>query len=118
MSLFTLGNFRSHSGEILQWKIECDALTLGDWDCAAVMIAELVDSFSSVEGVPRGGLKLANALKKYTHTSGPLLIVDDVLTTGGCMAAHRNGREAIGAVLFARGYCPSWVIPVFQTNHL
>ena len=30
------------------------------------------------------------------------------------MEAHRAGREMIGAVLFARGPCPSWVTPLFS----
>lgn len=65
--------------------------------------------------MPRGGLRLAEALKLYV-TEGALLIVDDVLTTGASMEEFRNGREALGAVIFARGHCPSWVVPLFQMD--
>lgn len=53
-----------------------------------------------------------------------ILIVDDVLTTGRSMEELKEGYsrshqgnwevEFIGAVLFARGPCPSWVKPIFQ----
>jgi len=47
---------------------------------------------------------------------GRLLIVDDVCTTGASMEAHRRGRDALGAVLFARGPVPSWVYSLFSMN--
>lgn len=113
-NLFQLGNFKSHSGESLPWKIDCDGLTEKDWGCLAQMIFDRVERFSEVEGVPKGGLALASVLHLYRYVPGGLLIVDDVLTTGGSMEQHRNGRDAIGAVVFARGPCPSWVTPLFQ----
>ena len=113
-NLFRLGNFKSHSGETLSWKIDCDVLTGEDWECLASMIVDKVGGFGKLEGVPKGGLALVEALKFHRYRSGPLLIVDDVLTTGRSMKAHRAGRDAIGAVVFARGPCPSWVIPLFQ----
>ena len=62
--LFTWGEFTSHAGNQLNFKIECDALSLDDWDCLASMIMEYQDvPFRSVEGIPRGGIPLANALK-------------------------------------------------------
>ncbi len=111
--MFQFGKFKSHSGEVLHWKIECDDLTLADWKCLACVIKESVVPFGSVEGVPMGGCCLADLLKPYV-TKGPLLIVDDVLTTGGSMEEHRAGRLAIGAVVFARGLCPAWVTPIFS----
>ena len=113
MSLFKLGDFKSHSGNILSWKIECDALTEDDWQCLAVIIAKVVGPFGSVEGVPQGGLPLATALQRHV-THGELLIVDDVLTTGISMEDQRYGRTAKGAVIFARGPCPVWVKPIFK----
>ena len=113
-NLFQLGNFKSHSGEVLPWKIDCDALTPENWNCLAYMIAEKVGGFGKLEGVPRGGLALVEALKFHRYRSGPFLIVDDVLTTGRSMEEQRNGRDAIGAVVFARGPCPSWVTSLFQ----
>lgn len=114
MNLFQLGNFRLHSGAVSGWKIECDALTSADWDALAVMVWELVPFYGSVEGVPRGGLPLAERLHQWRTHDGPLLIVDDVLTSGGSMEEHRAGRDAVGAVVFARGACPPWVTPLFQ----
>jgi hypothetical protein len=111
--LFKTGAFVLHSGEQSQWKIDCDVLTDEDWATLAHLIADQI-IFSAVEGVPEGGLKLAAALHKLCYETGPLLIVDDALTTGASMEKWRCGREAIGVVLFARGQCPAWVRPVFQ----
>ena len=112
-SLFRSGVFHLHGGQTSRWKIDCDALTDADLETLALMLSERVSPFGRVEGVLSGGLCLAAAMRKFV-TSGPLLIVDDVLTTGTSMEAQRNGREAIGAVLFARGACPAWVRPLFQ----
>lgn len=87
-------------------------MTDPDWECLAWLLKEKLPAFGAVEGVPRGGLKLAAELRKYA-TSGPLLIVDDVLPSGGSMERHRNGRDAIGAVVFARKSVPSWIVPLF-----
>lgn len=114
-NLFQLGNFKSHSGEVLPWKIDCDGLTDGDWICLSWMIIKKLQIYpGKVEGVPKGGLVLEGILVKYSTENGPLLIVDDVLTTGESMEEQRAGRYAIGAVVFARGPCPSWVTPLFQ----
>lgn len=114
--LFKLETFISHSKEILRWKIECDALTTDDWKCLAWVTRARIGSFGSVEGVPAGGCYLANWLEPYI-TRGPLLIVDDVLTTGQSMEEHRAQRAAIGAVIFARGPCPKWITPIFQLSY-
>ena len=114
MNLFQLGDFSLHSGAKSNWKIDCDALTDADWATLAWIIQTRV-KFGAVEGVPRGGLKLAAALLNY-QTSGPLLIVDDVLTTGGSMEKQRAGREAIGYVVFARGHCASWIRHIFDVG--
>lgn len=101
MSLFQLGDFVSHAGVNLSWKIECDALTDADWDCLAKMISERCQ-FGSVYGIPRGGVKLQNALEKYVNPdSKTRLVVDDVYTTGKSMDdVMQNGD--IGFVVFAR----------------
>jgi orotate phosphoribosyltransferase len=114
MGLFQMGSFVAASGTELPWKVECDALTDADWKWAALQIA-CNGPFSSVEGVPTGGLRLASLLLPFAEThrqvepSGPLLIVDDVLTTGGSMERQRAGRDALGFVVFARGPLPPWV---------
>jgi orotate phosphoribosyltransferase len=115
MNLFQKGQFTLNSGPTAHFKIECDALTNDDWECLAFLLFNRLPAFSSVEGVPTGGLKLAEAMKKYTSSEGPLLIVDDVLTTGGSMERFRGIRPAIGAVVFARAACDvmHWVTPLF-----
>jgi orotate phosphoribosyltransferase len=105
--------FVSHSGRQLDFKIECDALTDEEIATFAAIIAAR-QGFSEVVGVPRGGIRLADALRSHC-TEGPLLVVDDVLTTGWSMEEYRaGGHDVIGAVMFARGPCPDWVLPVFQ----
>lgn len=115
MALFQLGDFTSSAGLDLPYKIECDALTPGDWEAVAAMIGCKL-RFSSVEGVPTGGFKLAKALEIYADEgkSSVPLICDDVLTTGASMNRQRGNRVAIGVVLFSRGPCPGWVYPVWQ----
>lgn len=110
--LFNSGNFTLHSGQQSSFKIDCDALTTADLEALACFAVGFLPPFGSVEGVPTGGLSLAAALKPYA-TEGPLLIVDDVLTTGASMEEHRDSREAIGLVIFARGQVPAWVTPLF-----
>lgn len=135
MNLFQLGDFTLNSGARSSFKLECDALTDADWECLAQMIAAVVGPFDTVEGVPTGGLKLAAALNKYREcirfptimkfVPDAHLIVDDVLTTGGSMTrlymnctgdAGMTATGAIvkGAVVFARGPCPTWITPLFQ----
>lgn len=119
MSLFQLGPIRLHSGSVSSFKIDCDALTDDDIAALAAMLYERLPSFGNVEGVPRGGLRLAAALLPYREahsgiTDDPLLIVDDVATTGASLERHRAGRPAIGAVIFARGPVPPWVTPLFS----
>lgn len=116
MGLFNEGKFTLHSGEISDFKIDCDFLTDEDIKTLAGLIAKRIGYFTAVEGVPTGGTRLALALEKsvvHDHHADRLLIVDDVLTSGGSMEQHRAGREATGVVLFARGECPRWVFPVF-----
>lgn len=99
--LFKLGNFVSHAGKELTWKIECDALTDADWECLAKMISERCQ-FGTVYGIPRGGTKLANALEKYASPNSKCrLVVDDVYTTGKSMREVMTPKD-IGFVVFAR----------------
>lgn len=126
MSLFQLApeghTFVLHSGEESKYKIECDALTYDDWVTLAHMIYRRIPNYTRVVGVPQGGLKLADLLRKPApiYTKEPtLLIVDDVLTTGGSMQELYNKYQSkydriVGAVVFARGVCPDWITPLFQ----
>jgi len=84
-SLFEAGEFTSHAGLKLAWKIECDAIKPEEWDVLAQMILEHeAQPWSRAVGIPRGGVALGNALDK--HSTGdpkdPVLIADDVYTTG------------------------------------
>lgn len=115
-ALFQHGRFTLHSGQVSPLKIECDALGETDWDTLARIVAARL-TFSAVLPVPMGGIPFAKALRPHCGGKGPLLIVDDVLTTAGSMEQARElhgDPDAIGAVVFARGPCPSWVTPIFQ----
>lgn len=119
LHLFQLGDFTMSSGMHSRFKLECDALTDADVQTLAYLVSVLVGPFASVEGVPRGGLRLAGALAPYLARSGPHLIVDDVLTTGRSLEAARAAywqrgfreeeTDVVGCVVFARGPCPGWV---------
>jgi hypothetical protein len=129
--IFQWGKFQSASGQVLDWKIECNKFTDYDWECLARMIAinlnwhENSPNITSVEGVPSGGLKLASYFRQHlvssywhkTNRSGPefTLIVDDVFTTGGSLEEYRNNRaNCIGYVVFQRsGVLPRWCQTLF-----
>ena len=116
-NLFQLGKFTSAAGLILPWKIECDALTQGEWDCIAFVLATKLPAFGFVYGVPRGGVPLALAMEKYqTVTTERVLIVDDVWTTGKSLNKYAEAcdfRDWVGAVAFARGVYPKHRITAF-----
>lgn len=117
--LFRLAAVTLHSVKVSDWKIDCDALDDDDIRCVAALLVRQIPRFGSVEGVPKGGLRLAAAIRPF-QTAGPLLIVDDVMTTGGSMEVHRAGRDAIGAVIFSRADFRKmllWVTPLFRTVH-
>lgn len=114
-SLFQTGSFKSNSGDVLPWKIDCDILWPDDWECLALMLTEMISPFGMVEGVSTGGIKFANALQAHCLPGHPLLIVDDVLTTGRTMETVRAGRPSVGAVVFSRGpVVPGWITPIFR----
>lgn len=119
MDLFVSGDFTLHSGEASAWKIDCDALTLSDLDTLARMAATVLPPYDEVVGIPTGGTKFAEALRRYRNTDSatpaPTLIVDDVLTTGASMkeARKKYGKNSIGLVIFARGPKPKWIRAMF-----
>lgn len=117
MPLFVDTEFTGHAGAQLKFKIECDALSSEDINTLAAIIARN-HTFSRVIGVPRGGLRLAQALEKYISPEGLTLIVDDVLTSGMSIEEARKDceDEVLGIVIFARGPCPSWAQAVFQLS--
>jgi len=108
--LFKLGQFTSAAGLLLDWKIECDALTKEDWDCIAHASHVKIGAFGQVYGVPSGGWALRDAFLPYVTVGAPTwLIVDDVWTTGASMNKFvrtliRNEQPWVGYVAFARGH--------------
>jgi orotate phosphoribosyltransferase len=126
--LFELGNFELHSGEVSKWKIECDALTEGDYKTCAYIVAEewklIYNGVKSIGG--ENSHIFAEKLREYQQNwaigVNTLLIVDDVLTTGKSMQetydiwkSAKNIKQ-IGVVIFARGKCQKWIRPIFQYN--
>ena len=125
--LFQAIDFTSHAGKALNWKIEMDALSTQEWDCLAQMIYEYEPrNFGEVVGIPRGGLPLARALEGYAtgNEDDPILIVDDVLTTGGSMNTFQmdffrnrdTKRGYIGWVVFSRApleHANGWISALF-----
>lgn len=122
--MIKFGSFSSHSGLSLPFKIDLDCWTDKDWESAAKIIASKF-FFSRVHGVPEGGLKLCKALIPFCkrpataeEPSFPILLVDDVLTTGSSMIEWRkriawDSETVLGIVIFSRGPCPNWIWPLF-----
>ena len=73
MNLFQLGDFTLRSGRGSKFKIECDAWTDEDVECLAWMMWRLCAPFGSVEGVPRGGVRLADRMAKYGTSCIPVV---------------------------------------------
>ena len=118
MNLFQTGVFRLNSGYTSPLKIECDALAACDWATLAHLVHSRFD-FRDVVGIPTGGLMFQEALKQYAAGGDeyPLLLVDDVLTTGGSMERMREkliAPDIIGVVVFARTPPADWIHPIFQ----
>jgi|TARA_B100001093_G_scaffold462228_1_gene477290 hypothetical protein len=124
--LFQQSNFKSHAGLDLTWKIECDAISDAEWECFARMISEIeTRQFSKVVGIPRGGVKLQNALSNYVSgdANDPILIVDDVWTTGTSFREFTEiqtikddieQKDWFGWCIFARTMTDSKVSALFQ----
>ena len=122
MTLFKRGNFTSHSGIELPYKIECDALTDDDIECVAEYIASKMDCRFMVQDIAQGSCRLATALEKHERCDAPfvILLVDEVLLTPSSMKMAKDAQppqvhkdDIIGWVIFARGELPSWIHAVF-----
>jgi hypothetical protein len=121
--LFQKVDFKSHAGLDLNWKIEMDALSAKEWIVLSDMISDYSQPFRQAIGIPRGGVKLGNLLNTH-HATGistdPILIVDDVLTTGMSMEEFKKNEQRsiesdfIGWVVFARTQPSSWIQALFQ----
>lgn len=132
MNLFQSGNFVLSSGSRSDFRIDCDALTDEDIKTLALVFRKrLARSWHGATAkiicpVPSGGNRLASALAEYRKNGqyiqirpdAPVLIVEDVLTTGRGMECERlkHTEPVRGVVIFAREQCPSWVTPIFQMH--
>jgi orotate phosphoribosyltransferase len=120
-NLIQLGEFQLNSGLTSDFKLVADQFIADNLAGLVALIRRIVGPFSGVYGVPRGGLALEEALLPHINRSlsSTVLVIDDVLTTGGSMKRAREKlagscQHIIGAVVFARGPCPPWVQAVFQ----
>lgn len=116
MHLFERKAFKMPSGGVARYTIQSKALSDEDIATLAWLISQKGD-IRDVYGVTEGGKRLAAALEEYRSDHGVRLIVDDVLTTGASMEAARvkkGWHDAVGVVIFARGPCPNWVLPIFS----
>lgn len=127
MPLFNFGNFKLASGALSPFKIDCDALTQNDIDNLAKLVASSgwsEWSFKKIIGVPNGGNAFAHALSKVLNvdpdSENPILLVDDVWTTGKTMREYKKKYEAEsqveGLVIFSRAplyKIDLWVSPIF-----
>jgi len=119
VSLFAVGRFNIHTGLPDDFKIDCDYLTTEDYEALAFLGSRCV-KFSHVIGIYPGsetgidnGGRFAQAMLPYA-SSGPILIVDDVYTTGNSMFQTRCMYPgAIGLVIFTRRKLPDWVKALF-----
>jgi orotate phosphoribosyltransferase len=107
MSLFNAGHFVLHSGATTGFKIDEEALTDADIEALAGLAYLVVPTFSKAVGIPRGGVRLAQAMQRHANGEGPILIVDDVLTTGASMNKMLHEYPGShGLVIFARKVLP------------
>ncbi len=110
MSLLQLGNVRLAGGGDSCYKLDCDFLTDADIECCAALLQRLCTPYGSVSGVPRGGERLATAMRPGA-SMGPLLITEDVVTSGGSVMRHLDKLASAGvditdakvAAIFKRG---------------
>ena len=123
MNLIQLGDVTLNSGLKSDFKLVCDDFIKDNLGGLVTLIKRVCGPFSHVKGIPRGGLLLEEALVPHVSHSltSTLLIVDDVLTTGGSFRRFREKLSEsytyiIGVAVFARGECPVWVAPLFQLH--
>lgn len=121
MNLFQLGEFVLAAGQTSEFKLDCDALSDEDVATCAHLLAKRLPPFKSVEGVPQGGLRLAEALREHSLESAhSVIIADDVFTTGysiqKLVKLHQMQSRYYwqAGVIFARtALYPRWVTPLF-----
>ena len=125
IKLFQIGDFISHAGLKLPWKIECDALTKDEWRALARMVIDYQkEPFYKAVGIPRGGVPLADALNEYKSDdpNNPILIADDVYTTGTSfkqfVSENYSNQKIIQWCVFARTPTQNGVNALFTMPEL
>lgn len=126
MSLFNFGAFKLHSGKFVDFKIDCDFLSIDDIISVTRMMVGVLNikysiKFKEVYGVPTGGERLARCLKSFTNLDGVYtLLVDDVWTTGDSLRTFIKDKNIqgprVGFVIFSRGSLPDNVFSLFDYN--
>jgi orotate phosphoribosyltransferase len=114
--IFKTGNFILASGLKSNFKIDCDDLTEFDLHSLALYAKDLIPKFKEVYGVPTGGLRFANQMKKFKSNTGNILVIDDVFTTGKSITEFINDNELTdvqGLVIFARNQPFDWIKSIF-----
>lgn len=128
MALFEYGDFISHSGKTLPFKIECAALSCQDLYCLAQIGYKLAKAamlpHTNFIGVPKGGMIFAVFLNRCALAEGlydknsQCTVVDDVYTTGSSIRGYMkkyNSRN--GLVIFSRTqFLPYGIESLFQLN--
>ena len=120
--IFKTGDFTLASGLHSTFKIDCDEFTNDDLYSLALYSVKFLPDFKAVLGVPRGGVRFADQMRKFVSPIGCVLVVDDVFTTGKSMIKFisENNLDADndvqGLVIFARNQPMSWIRSIFTMS--
>lgn len=79
--VFRFGEFLNRAGHPTHFLIQGQALADEDFAALATYVAPLLQPFSSVVGIPRTGVRFAEALRAHAVAEGGRLIADDVVYT-------------------------------------
>lgn len=121
---YSHNGFRLSAGDLTSLLIDSNGMSDRSIEAAAATLAEMLPPFGMVEGVPRGGLRLARALKKHSHPGQyTVVIADDVYTTGKNMTPYLDlykrsmpKHYVCGAVLLGRGPLPENVTALLRLS--
>lgn len=122
-NIFKNGNFILSSGKESNFKIDCDSLSDDDIEFFARLISQNIQ-FKGVYGIPTGGNRLADALRKHCvlDDDEQYLIVDDVMSTGNSFEKAKETLskypKIIGVCIFCRDKSakPDWVRSIFDVG--
>ena len=119
--IFIHGKFTFASGLQSNFKIDCDDLTDDELYTLALQSYQFLPRFKEVYGVPTGGLRFAEQMRKFVSEFGNILVVDDVFTTGksinNFVEVNNFDRNNVrGLVIFARNTPPVWIKSIFTMS--